>query len=61
MNSAEISSIVAIVGMLFSYLGITTIDSSTVTGAVNGLIAIITFGAALYSWYAHRQNANATA
>jgi hypothetical protein len=55
MDSGEISSIVTIVGLGFSYFGITGIDSSVVTGAINGLIAVVTFGAALWSWYSHRQ------
>lgn len=55
MDSGEIASVVAIVGLGFSYFGITGIDSSVVTGAINGIIAIVTFAAALWSWYIHRQ------
>lgn len=58
MNSGEVSSIVAIVGMVFTYLGITSVDSTIITGAVNGIIAIITFGAAIWSWYVHRTSDN---
>jgi hypothetical protein len=35
---------------------ITSIDSSAITGVINGIIAIVAFGAALWSWYKHRQN-----
>ena len=55
MDSGEIAAIVAVVGMILNYLGITSIDSSAITGAVNGIIAIIAFGAALWSSYKHRQ------
>jgi len=54
MDSGEISSIVAIIGMVPSYLGITGVDSMVIDGAVNGIIAIIAFAAALWSWYSHR-------
>lgn len=55
MDSAEIASVVAIVGMALSYWGITGVDSTTISAAFNGLIAIVTFGAALWSWWAHRK------
>jgi hypothetical protein len=56
MDSGEITSIVTIIGMIFTYLGITSVDSTVITGAVNGLIAVVTFGAAIWSWYVHRSN-----
>jgi hypothetical protein len=54
MDSGEISAIVAVIGMALSYFGI-TVDPALVNGAVAGGIAIVTFGAALYSAYSHRQ------
>jgi hypothetical protein len=56
MDSAEIASIVAIAGMGLSYLGVTGVDSTVINGAINGVIAIVAFGAALWSWWAHRKN-----
>lgn len=53
MDSAEISAIVAIGGMILSTLGVTGVDSSVLNGAVNGVISIVTIGAAIWSWYAH--------
>lgn len=54
MNSGEVAAIVAVVGMLFNYLGITSVNSDVITGAINGIIAICVFGAGIYSWYVHR-------
>lgn len=56
MDSGELASIAAIVGMALSYLGVTGVDSTVINGAVNGIIAIAAFGAALWSWYIHRSN-----
>jgi hypothetical protein len=56
MDSGEISSLVTIFELLFSHLGVTTITSTEITGVVNGVIAIVGFGAALWSWYVHHQN-----
>jgi hypothetical protein len=54
MNSGEVAAIVSIIGMLFNYLGVTSINSDVITGAVNGVIAIAVFGCGIYSWYIHR-------
>lgn len=48
----------AVVGLGLSLLGVTGIDAGMINGVVNGFVAIITFGAALWSWYSHR-NKNA--
>jgi hypothetical protein len=61
MDSGEITSIVTIIGMIFTYLGITSVDSTVITGAVNGLIAVVTFGAAIWSWYIDRTKNDTTA
>lgn len=58
MDSGEISAIVAVIGLVLSYFG-AAIDPSLIQGAVSGIIAIVTFGAALWSWYLHRTK-NAT-
>ena len=46
------------IGTVFSFLGVTGIDSSVISGAVNGLISIVTLGMALWAWYNHRQTLN---
>lgn len=35
-------------------LGVTGVDAGMVNAAANGVIAIITFVAAIYAWYQHR-------
>lgn len=59
MDSGEVASIVTIVGMVLSWIGVTNVDPSLISGAVTGCFAIVTFGAALWSWYIHRQKNNA--
>lgn len=54
LDSGEIAATVAVVGMFLNYLGITGIDSGVITGAINGFIAVITLGAAVWSVYSHR-------
>lgn len=57
MNNGEIASLVSIAGMVLTGLGISGVDSGMLTGAANGLVAIVTIIAAVWSWYAHRKNA----
>lgn len=54
MDSGEIASVVAIVGMIFTGLGISGIDAGVLTGAVNGIFSFITICAAVWSWWSHR-------
>lgn len=54
MNSGEIESLVAVIGLVLSALGITGVDSTTLNGAVNGIISVVAIGAALWSWQQHR-------
>lgn len=54
MDSGEISSIVAIVGLLLTTVG-ANVDPVVVNGAVQGVFGIVTFGAAIWSWWSHRQ------
>ena len=61
MDSGEVASIVALVGMVLSAIGITGIDSTVLTGAVNGVICVGTIAAAIWSWYSHRQKNAAAA
>jgi len=58
MYTAEIPAVVTVIGTVFSFLGVTGIDSSVISGAVNGLISIVTLGMALWAWYNHRQTLN---
>jgi hypothetical protein len=59
VDSGEISAVVAVIGMILSSLGITGVDSTVLNGAVNGIICIITIGAAAWSWWVHHKiNAN---
>lgn len=51
MTTGEIASIVAVAGTVLSFLGITGVDSSIVSQAVTGVIAIISIGAAVWSHY----------
>lgn len=55
IDSGEIASIVAIAGMVLSAIGVTGIDSDVLTGVVNGFVSIVAVGAAIWSWYSHRQ------
>ncbi len=54
-NTGEIAALIAVVGVVLSGLGITGIDTGMVSNAVQGVIAIVTFAAAILSWYHHRQ------
>lgn len=58
MTSGELTGIVAIIGTALSFLGVTGIDANMVSAAVNGVIAIVTFAAALWTWHKHRQVVN---
>jgi hypothetical protein len=60
MDSGLGSAIVVILGMALSYFGY-AVDPALINGAVAGAIAIITFGAALWSAYSHQQKNVATA
>lgn len=55
MDTAEISAIVAVIGTGLSLLGITGVDSAVLGSAVNGVISIVTIGAAVLSWWGHRK------
>jgi preprotein translocase subunit SecF len=61
MDSGQIASIVAVLGLILSILGVTGIDSTMLTGFVNGVISIITIGAALWSWFSHRDKSSTLA
>lgn len=54
-DSGELASIVTGIGLVLTYFGVTGIDSSVITGAVEGVIGIVTFFSAFWSWYSHRQ------
>lgn len=53
-NSGAVAAVVTIVGLVFSELGITGVDSSVLSTAVNGLFSLATIGAALWSWRKHQ-------
>ena len=53
MDSGTITSVVAVLGLVLSAVGITGIDSTVLAGAVNGVISIVAIGAAVWSWYSH--------
>jgi hypothetical protein len=55
LDSTEVASIVAGIGLFLSLFGVTGVDSTVINGFVNGVIGIITFAAALWSWWGHRQ------
>ncbi len=57
ITSGEIAAIVAILGTVLSGIGVTGIDPSLLSGALQGVVSLLTLGAALWSWYQHRQNA----
>lgn len=61
LDSTEVASIVAGIGLILSIFGVTGVDATTVNGFVNGLIGVITFGAAVWSWWGHRQKNQAAA
>lgn len=54
MDSGQIASIVAVLGLILSTLGVTGVDSSVLTGLVNGVVSAVTLVAALWSFYSHR-------
>jgi hypothetical protein len=53
MDSGEISSLVALIGMLLTAFGAGDIVP-TIGPAVQGILAIITFGASVWSFISHR-------
>lgn len=55
MQTSEIPAIATLIGTIFTFLGITHIDSSVISNAVQGVIAFVTLFLALVSWYKHRQ------
>jgi hypothetical protein len=57
LNSGEVTSIVAVIGLVLSTLGITGIDSTMLASVVNGVVSVVAIGAALWSWYKHRDPA----
>lgn len=58
MTSGEVTGIIAVIGTALSFLGVTGIDATMVSSAVNGVIAIVAFAAALWTWYKHKQVVN---
>ena len=56
MSNGQIASLVAFAGLVLSSLGITGIDSTVLTGAVNGVISIVVLIAAIWSWYEHAKS-----
>lgn len=54
MDSGELSSIVAILGGALTYFGAGSLVPD-VGPAIQGILALITLGAAAWSWYIHRQ------
>lgn len=55
MQTSEIPAIATFVGTIFTFMGITGIDTSVIGGAIQGLIALVTLVLAVVSWYKHRQ------
>lgn len=55
IDGGEIAAIVTGIGLVLTYFGVTGIDSSIITGAVEGVVGIVTFISAFYSWYSHHQ------
>lgn len=55
MQSSEIPAIATLIGTALTFLGITHIDTSVISNAVQGVIALVTLFLALISWYKHRQ------
>lgn len=51
MDIGYAASWVTIVGVVLSFLGVTGIDSSVISQAVTGVIALVTVGSAVYSHY----------
>ena len=58
MDSGTISALVAVIGLALTYFG-AGIDPTLITGAVQGVFAVVSFVAAVWSWWSHRQK-NAT-
>jgi len=54
ITSGELAAVVTLIGAALSMLGVTGVDAGMVNAAANGVIAIITFVAAIYAWYQHR-------
>ena len=54
ITSGELAALATIIGTGLSFLGVTGIDASVISGAINGVIAIATFAAAIYAWSQHK-------
>lgn len=54
MTQGEVTSIATVIGSLLTLLGITGVDAGTISGAVNGVIAVITLVAAISTFVSHR-------
>lgn len=55
MANGEIMTIVTVIGAVFSFLGISGVDSAVISQAVTGIISLITIGSALYVHFAHKK------
>ena len=53
MTTGEIMSLATIVGVVLSFLGVTQIDSSVISSAITGIIALVTIGASVWAAISH--------
>lgn len=55
MSNPEIASLITILGGILTAFGAGNVVP-TVGPAIQGILAIVTFAAAIYSWWQHRAN-----
>ena len=61
MDTTEVMTIATIIGTVFSFLGITGIDANVISGAVTGIISLVTIGTAVWAHFAHKSSVAASA
>lgn len=59
MTSGEITGIVAVLGSILTMLGISGLDPALLTNAVNGILAVVTVVATIWTLYKHKKAVSA--
>lgn len=54
-------ALTTVIGTFLSFLGVTGVDAGVISGAVNGIIALLTFATAIWAWRAHKSAVAAAA
>ncbi len=59
LNSAEITALIAVIGTVFSFLGL-TIDPALLQSGILGLVSFVTLLTTIWSWWIHHKNTATT-